>query len=93
MTKISECANEHGTTTSSHICETCGTSFTVTPGAPGDGEGYENCLAPDCDSYDLHRDLDILFQTDEEIVKNVRAVCIKKLRARKHFKESGEIKV
>jgi hypothetical protein len=91
--KINELANEHGTLTSHHVCDTCKTSFTITPAAPGNGEGYENCLSTECDSYDPHRDVDILFQTDEEIANSDKVVSLKMLQARKNFKKTGKLDV
>lgn len=92
MSKIREYKNKHGTLTSSHICDTCGQSFTITPSAPGNGEGYENCLAPECDSYDPHRDVDILFMSDKEIANNGKLVSLKILQKRKKFKDTGKLK-
>ncbi len=90
MTTIREYPNEHGTGTSVHCCETCGIEFTVTPKAPNNGEGYENCLYPECDSYDPHRDMDIVFMTDAEIASNGLPVSIKMLQKRKKFRETGD---
>lgn len=91
MATIKEYPNEHGTRTSVHRCETCAVEFTVTPAAQNDGIGYENCLSPDCDSYDPHRDVDILFMTCKEISNTGNIVSIKMLQARKKFKDTGEI--
>lgn len=91
MTTIREYENEHGTGTSVHECETCGIEFTVTPKALNNGAGYENCLYPECDSYDPHRDVDILFMTDKEIYNNDLPVSIGMLQKRKEFRETGRL--
>lgn len=60
--------NEHGTRISVHICDTCGEEYTVTASQEDfDPENFQNCLGPDCASYDVNRDVDILFMTDEEL--------------------------
>lgn len=71
--------NEHGTLTSKHVCETCGEKFEITPAA----DVWRNCMAPDCSSYDPHHDLDILFMSNEEIMKSRLPVSIEILRKRK----------
>lgn len=60
--------NEYGTMLSRHVCETCGQGFTVTPAAPLDSKGWDNCLAPTCASYDVNRDLDRLFDDKGELL-------------------------
>lgn len=52
--------NEYGTPVGVYECETCGTEFTVCPD-PKKTEGWENCLAKSCDSYDPSRDADRFF--------------------------------
>jgi len=89
MTTIREYPNEHGTGTSVHECMACGIEFTVTPAAANNGLGYENCLAPDCASYDPHRDMDIVFMTDKEIANNGLPVSMKMLQKRKKFQSTG----
>lgn len=64
--KTKEEPNEHGTITSFHICDTCGEPFSVTPAA-GDAEGWDNCLAEGCASYDPNRDVDAAFDSDDEL--------------------------
>ena len=66
---------------SKHTCATCGIDFTIRPAIPDGTPGYENCLGPDCESYDPHRDLDVLFMSDEEI-KKLPIVSMDKLRQR-----------
>ena len=66
--KIGEERNEFNTKTSVHICECCGGRFTVCPSV--ENEGWENCLGPECSSYDPARDADKFFgDPDVEIVK------------------------
>lgn len=82
MAFVKEEPNEHGTTSSHHICDTCGKPFTMTPSCK-DKEGWENCLADECASYDPSRDADILFMSDEEISREKPVVCLDMLRKRK----------
>ncbi len=66
--KIREGRNESNTPISIHICDTCGEEFTVCPLVENDG--WENCLGPECSSYDKSRDVDRLFGSpDVEITK------------------------
>jgi len=58
-----EVANEFGTKTSHHICKTCGAKFSICPSVLGK-DGWENCMAPECESYDPSRDVDD-FYNDE----------------------------
>jgi hypothetical protein len=53
--------NEHGTRISVHQCETCGEEFTVCPAAFPEDKGWDNCLGPQCPSYDRTRDFDLAF--------------------------------
>lgn len=59
--KIGMSKNEYGTPVSVHICDTCGVEFTVCPAADDNKKGWENCLIPECDSYDEKRDIDKWF--------------------------------
>jgi len=52
--------NEFGTPVSYRVCETCKRPFTLCPAAEG-VEGWENCLADECGSYDPNRDVDRFF--------------------------------
>ena len=58
--------NEYGTPVSVHRCEACGEVFRVCPAAKPGQAGWENCLGPDCSSYDPTRDADKFF--DREVV-------------------------
>ncbi len=53
--------NRYGTPVSKHKCHTCGNEFTICPSAPGDTEDWDNCLAWECESYDVTRDADLFF--------------------------------
>lgn len=67
--------NEYGTFVGVYECETCGQEFTVCPD-PQQEEGWENCLAEDCDSYDPSRDADKYFEDpDTEIEKEPSPRC------------------
>ena len=49
--------NEFEAPVSHHICEDCGNMFTVCPPAK---ENWGGCLGPECESYDINRDVDAL---------------------------------
>ena len=51
--------NKYGTTISVHICGYCGHRFTVCPPAK-DKVDWGGCLGPNCESYDVNRDVDAL---------------------------------
>ena len=76
-------SNEYGTDTSHHVCDTCATPFTITPAAGKDEKGYESCCCDECDSYDPHRDAEILFMTNAEIAREKKVVSIFQLRKRR----------
>lgn len=56
-----------------------------------DAHRWPDCLAPECESYDPHRDAEILFMSDREIANNEKPVSIKMLQARKLFKTTRTI--
>jgi hypothetical protein len=59
--------NEFGTTVSLHRCDTCDGEFTLCPAIPPDRvHRWENCLARECASYDPERDVDRLFDGDDD---------------------------
>lgn len=80
--KTGEGTNDHGTPVSLHKCDTCGTEFTVCPVIRDDQDGWENCMLPECASYDPERDVDVLFASDEEVAKRP-VVSMDMLRKRK----------
>lgn len=53
--------NEHGTPVSIGTCTTCRRQFSVCPATTIEQFGSE-CLADDCASYDLARDVDTFFE-------------------------------
>ena len=57
--KIRDSHNQFGTKISIHRCDECWNEFTVCPAV--ENEGWENCLGPECSSYDADRDADRLF--------------------------------
>jgi flavoprotein len=61
-----DAVNEQGTLVLVRRCKGCGSQFTVCP-KPDVVEGWENCMAESCPSYDPGRDGDRLF--DEGKVK------------------------
>lgn len=71
--------NEYGVPVSSHVCETCGVEFTITPAV----DSWPNCMADDCASYDPSCDIEILFMSDREIAREKKVVDIGLLRRRK----------
>jgi len=90
--KVREDVNEYGTPVSVHNCQTCGGEFTLCPLIPDDdAHRWPDCLSPECESYDPHRDADLLFMSDKEIANNEKPVSLKMLRARKSFKTTGKI--
>ncbi len=80
--KTGEEKNEHGIVVSTHACNTCGIGFTVCPAIPDDKDGWENCIAPECKSYDPERDIDVLFMSDGELAARP-IVSMNMLRKRK----------
>ena len=52
--------NEYGTRILVKRCKTCNTRFTVCP-RPDNLDDWENCMAPECASYDKSRDVDDIF--------------------------------
>ncbi len=75
--------NKDGIRTSLHECDTCGVEFSLCPAIAPDEPGWDNCLDDDCESYDPHRDMDILFMTAAEIAREKRIISIKKLQERR----------
>ena len=63
--KKGEQFNEYGTLVGVFECDTCGTEYTVCPN-PTNPDNFQNCLAPSCDSYDIKRDVDLLFDDPEK---------------------------
>jgi len=59
--KTGETLNERGTVVSKHICDTCGSHFTVCPKIEDGDPDMSNCLSDVCDSYNSARDVDKLF--------------------------------
>jgi len=59
MTLITVYRNNEGDKVTIHECNTCGTYYSVCPPVGvHEQEAWDDCLAPDCPSYDLKRDLD-----------------------------------
>jgi hypothetical protein len=55
-------ANQYGTPVAEGCCDTCGRYYTVVPiPEPEHWRCWNNCLRPDCDSYDITRDADLWF--------------------------------
>ena len=53
--KTGEFTNEYGVRVTEHICDTCGTLFSLCPGV----DDWPDCLGIDCDSYDPDREVDL----------------------------------
>lgn len=60
--------NEFGTPVSRHLCDSCGRPFSVCPPVEEDSWGG-CCLAEGCASYDLTRDIDLVWD-------HVDVVCV-----------------
>lgn len=57
--------NEYGTEVTAITCRECGDRFTVCPAVPLDEvvtRGWDVCLAPECPSYDITRDISLGFE-------------------------------
>ena len=65
-------------------CDTCGGEYTICPPLKDEAErdGWQNCMADSCASYDANRDADILFMSDKEIAREKSVVSLKQLRDR-----------
>lgn len=84
MPFLREEENEHGTGVSFFECNTCGVEYSICPAVPPDKhQDWSMCLSEECDSYDPHRDADVLFMTDKEIAEAKPVVSIDKLRQRR----------
>lgn len=75
--------NEYGVKVAWFKCDTCGTEYSVCP-APDDDNGWNNCLAEGCESYDPDRDADVLFESSSEVAKR-ELISMKMLRKRKKY--------
>lgn len=62
--RLGEALNEFGTEVGVHRCDTCGQWFTVCPDDPEKDDDWKNCLAETCDSYDVTRDVDLMFEIE-----------------------------
>ena len=56
--------NEHGVSISLHVCDACHQPFTVCPQIIEGEAGWENCMSRGCDSYDVDRDVDLMFEIE-----------------------------
>ena len=52
--KISQGVNEHGVSTSEHVCRYCGTEYSTTPATPDEW----GCMLKGCESYRADCDID-----------------------------------
>ena len=55
--------NEFGSEIAVFVCDVCGQVFTVCP-PPTVEQFGESCLSLDCDSYDVERDADLMFEIE-----------------------------
>lgn len=53
--------NDYGVDVTVMVCEACGSIFTVTGDTSLEQWGGAVCLAEECDSYDVTRDVDLMF--------------------------------
>lgn len=61
--RIGLARNEYGTTVTVFVCSSCGYLFTVTGDIDPETWGT-GCLAETCDSYDVERDVDLMFEIE-----------------------------
>lgn len=67
--KIKDDINKYGTPVTVFWCDTCGVEYTVCPKPKPEREHkWNDCLSPECDSYDPDRDADKLFDGDDNDV-------------------------
>lgn len=59
--RLATTTNEYDVPVAHYRCATCGALYTITP-APEQDEHWDNCLAPECASYDPSRDIDKWFE-------------------------------
>lgn len=58
--RLYESMNEYAIPVTHYRCDTCHVFYSICP-APTSDEHWQNCMAPDCESYDPSRDLDDRF--------------------------------
>lgn len=56
--------NEDGTRISVHVCGTCEQIFTLCPAVAPEDPGWDHCMDRGCDSYDVDRDVDLMFEIE-----------------------------
>ncbi len=56
--------NEYGTPVGVHQCSTCGHYFTTCPTTDQRDPYWQDCLSLECDSYDVERDVDLMFEIE-----------------------------
>jgi len=61
--RIGLAENEYGTTITVMVCDKCGFVFTVTGDISEDTFGA-GCLDETCESYDVDRDVDLMFEIE-----------------------------
>lgn len=50
--------NDYGNPRSVFLCDTCGGRYTIDPEPPvGDRWMWQDCMAPECESFDITRDV------------------------------------
>ena len=59
--------NEFGTEVGVFVCDECGQVFTVCP-PPSDAYGV-SCLSIECESYDVERDVDLMFEIEPHRIR------------------------
>jgi len=59
--------NENGIPVADYVCDTCGVDYSICP-IPESNDAWNNCLAPECASYDPKRDCGWMFQDDPDVV-------------------------
>lgn len=61
--RIGLAENDYGTPVTVFVCSSCGALFTVTGDIDPESWGT-GCLSIDCNSYDVDRDVDLMFEIE-----------------------------
>lgn len=58
---LQDTTNDYGRQVSQFLCDSCGREFTVCPSMrPDQHDQWTGCLADECPSYDIGRDVDMI---------------------------------
>ena len=62
--RLGTALNEYGTPVGVHRCDSCSRWFTVCPDDTSADAQWAGCLAETCDTYDVTRDVDLMFEIE-----------------------------